>query len=251
MNEPKCWRCLGAGKLDGYPDGRDGRIVTVDCPICKGTGRATPRGKPVIVIGDNTGEKLAAAITQQQEEPPVLRMPKMPSDSIIARNKLINDLLEMPSLSTADFKKGLALRSAMWENDKESIGREMAEQEGFIQQAKEDMNNTPMSGKELDAFCAKAGLSNEDWDEGGGFVHEAVVRVIRQAKGEGARGIFEEIGNHNLQVFVEEGNGYLTSLEKTNWYQSLKSEYPQLESCRGAADTNKTRKGDNAYEETV
>lgn len=49
--------------------------------------------------------------------------------SVITRNKLINDLLEMPSLSEADFKKGLALRSAIWEQDKIFIKEEMAEQE--------------------------------------------------------------------------------------------------------------------------
>ena len=39
-----------------------------------------------------------------------------------------------------------------------------------------------MSAKELDAFCEKAGLTNADWDEGGGYIHEAVVRVITEAR---------------------------------------------------------------------
>ena len=39
-----------------------------------------------------------------------------------------------------------------------------------------------MSDEELDAFCGEVGLSNADWDEGGGFVHEAVVRVIKEAR---------------------------------------------------------------------
>ena len=70
------------------------------------------------------------------EKSPVLKMPKMPSSSIITRNKLISDLLEMPSLSEADFEKGLALRSGVWEQDKVFIKEEMAEQEAIIQQAK-------------------------------------------------------------------------------------------------------------------
>ena len=37
---------------------------------------------------------------------------------IASRNKLTNDLLELPSLSQSDYKKGLWLRKLNWENDK-------------------------------------------------------------------------------------------------------------------------------------
>ena len=71
-------------------------------------------------------------------KPPVLRIPKMPSDAIIHRNKLVNDLLEMPSLSESDFKKGLALRDLVWTQDRESIRKEQEEQDALIQQARQD-----------------------------------------------------------------------------------------------------------------
>lgn len=41
-----------------------------------------------------------------------------------------------------------------------------------------------MNDKELNAFCDKLGLTSADWDEGGGFVHEAVVRVVQKARQE-------------------------------------------------------------------
>ena len=74
------------------------------------------------------------------EKPPVLRIkiPKMPSDAIINRNKLINDLLEMPSLSDTDFKKGIALRDGVWLLDKESIRKEQEEEGALIQRARQD-----------------------------------------------------------------------------------------------------------------
>lgn len=40
--------------------------------------------------------------------------------------------------------------------------------------------------KRIDSLCSEAGLDNSDWDEGGGYVPEAVVRVMLNAEKAGA-----------------------------------------------------------------
>jgi len=54
-----------------------------------------------------------------------------------------------------------------------------------------------------------------------------IIDRIKTTRREVARQIFGEIEKHNLQVFVNEGNGYLISLEKMNWYQALQDRFPK------------------------
>jgi len=79
------------------------------------------------------------------------------------------------------------------------------------------IKETVLSGKQLDAFCKEVGLTSADWDEGGGFVHEAVVRVIQQARQDTARKVTKQ-----LREWANEGKAVIAEtrlifLEDKEW----------------------------------
>lgn len=76
-----------------------------------------------------------------------------------------------------------------------------------------EAKDTVMSAEELDAFCEKAGLSNEDWDEGGGYVHEAVVRVIKEARQAGIKEVLEFLKKQGA-VWVDKNYAIIEGIEK-------------------------------------
>ena len=62
--------------------------------------------------------------THRKEEPMSDKAwsdPTLLNKIICSRNKLIEDLLTLPSLSEEDFKRGMKLRDEMWEKDKDMI----------------------------------------------------------------------------------------------------------------------------------
>jgi len=87
------------------------------------------------------------------------------------------------------------------------------------------MKKNVLTDKQIDTYCKKIGLDTYDWDEGGGFVHEAVIRVVEQAKRKVAEKIFERIEAKRLPFTRVTSDRKVCILLQVCDYESLRTEF--------------------------